>query len=123
MTEPHIPGPEDVGNPEDTVRLSSNRSRSKELLLPRLLATLISFTLIGLGTMAMVTQSYYGRTSKLGGAEVSLSGGPSVAMGLTTVFLGLLPLALWFPGKRLALVWSLASIVAAGISFYLAVYA
>jgi hypothetical protein len=70
----------------------------------------------------VLARSYYGRTSKLGGAEVSLGGVPAVAMGLATIFLGLLPLALWFPGKRTALAWALACVFAAATAFCVSVY-
>lgn len=98
-------------------------SRSKELLVPRLLASLISLTLVGLGIMSVVTQSYYGRTFKLGGAEVSLSGGQAVGMGLATIFLGLLPLAFWFSSKRPALAWALVCVAAAALPFVVSTYA
>jgi len=118
MTERHAPDPKDGSDPEAAARHAKLRARSREMLLPRLLVSLISLTLIGLGLMAVVTQSYYGRSSKMGGAEVSLNGTPAVAMGLFTVFLGLLPLALWFPGKRSALAWALACICAAAMALY-----
>ena len=124
MVKQHIPGPEenDGETPGATNRLFSNESRSKKLLVPRLLVSLISLTMVGLGIMAFLTQHYYGRTSKLGGAEVSLNGGPAVSMGLATVFFGLLPLALWFPSKRPALAWALACAAAAAVSFYISAY-
>lgn len=122
MTEQDISAPKDDRDPDAASRNASDRSRSKELLLPRLLVSLISLTLVGLGMMAVLTQSYYGRTSKLGGAEVSLDGGPAVAMDVATIFLGLMPLALWFPGKRPALAWSLACFAGAAIAFYISIY-
>ena len=116
MTEPRVSSSED-GSPQGSMHASNTRSRSKELLVPRLLVSLVSLTLVGLGIMSIATQSYYGSSSKLGGAVVSLSGGRAVAMGLATVFLGLLPLALWFPRKRPALFWALACACAAAVSF------
>ena len=124
MSKSNTPGSNNSGSqqtPIDTPKPPS--SRSKELLVPRLLASLISLTLVGLGAMSVVTQSYYGRTSKLGGAEVSLSGGQAVGLGLTTIFLGLLPLAFWFSSKRPALAWALACVAAAAISFVVSTYA
>jgi hypothetical protein len=105
-----------------TARPASKENRSKELLVPRLLASLISLCVVGLGITAILTQHYYGRTTKLGGAEVSLDGGPAIAMGFCTVFFGLLPLALWFPAKRPALVWVVACFSAAGVAFYISVH-
>ena len=95
----------------------SEELRSKEMLIARLLASLISLTVVGLGAMAILTQHYYGRTSKLGSAEVSLDGAVAVGMGLATVFVGLAPLSLWFPGKRPALVWAVVCMAGAAISF------
>ena len=101
---------------------AGDENRSKKLLLPRLLASLVSLTLVGLGLAALWTQHYYGRTTKLGGAEVSIDGAPAVAMGLATVFLGLMPLALWFSRPRPAVAWSVAWAVAAAASFCVGIY-
>ena len=95
---------------------------SQDMLVPRLLATLISLTVVGLGTMTVLTEHYYGQTSKLGGAEAVLDGGPAVLMGWATIFFGLLPLGLWFPGKRSALVWSVACVMVAVILLGIAIY-
>ncbi len=95
---------------------------TKKMLVPRLLASLISVSIVGLGMLAVVTQHYYGRTSKLGGAEVSLDGAAAVGMGAATVFLGLVPLALWFPSKRPALAWAIVWICAAAVVFYISIY-
>ena len=122
MTKRHIPTPKESESPDVTVRPASKERRSKELLVPRLLVSLISLTVVGLGIMALLTQHYYGRTSKLGGAEVSLDGVPAVAMGLGLAFFGLLPLAVWFPSKRPALAWAVACISAAAASFYVSAY-
>jgi hypothetical protein len=96
-------------------------ARSRELLVPRLLASLISLTLVGLGVMAMVTGHYYGRTSKLGGAEISLDGPAATAMGFSEVLVGLIPLAFWFRTRRAAMVWTVACLVAAGAAFYVSI--
>lgn len=96
-------------------------SSAKDLLVPRLLMSLISVTLVGLGLMDIVTGHYYGITNKLGKAEVVLDGPSATAMGVTTVFFGLLPLALWFRTKRRALLWSMACVIAAGSAFYVAI--
>jgi hypothetical protein len=94
---------------------------ARELLVPRLLTSLISLTLVGLGVMTILTGHYYGRTSKLGGAEISLDGPPAIALGFSTVFFGLFPLAFWFPAKRLRVVWAVACLTAAGAAFYASV--
>lgn len=92
--------------------------RERELLLPRLLASLISATFVGLGVMAIVTAHYYGRTTKLGGAEVSMDGPAATAMGYSTVLFGLFPLALWFRAARPRAAWVVGCLVAAAAAFY-----
>ena len=96
-------------------------SSARDLLVPRLLMSLISITLVGLGLMNIVTRHYYGVTNKLGGAEVTLDGPSATAMGVTTVLFGLFPLALWFRTKRRALVWAIACMIAAGLAFCVAI--
>lgn len=95
-------------------------ARDRELLLPRLLASLISVTFVGLGVMTIVTAHYYGRTSKLGGAEVTLDGPAATAMGYSTVLFGLFPLALWFRAARPRAAWAAGCFVAAAGAFYIA---
>jgi hypothetical protein len=92
--------------------------RTKELFLPRLLMSLISLTIVGLGLVTIVTGHYFGSTSKLGGAEVSLDGSAATAMGVSTLLFGLFPLALWFRTRRPAIGWVVACFVAAGVAFY-----
>jgi hypothetical protein len=108
-------------NPSEVAPVNKQPGTQK-MLLPRLLASLISLTVVALGMLAIVTQHYDGRTSKLGGAEVSLDGAAAVAMGAATVFLGLVPLAVWFPGKRPALAWAVVWISAAAVTFCISVY-
>ncbi len=122
MTEQCKPKPNETARSEAAVAPVGTRSGSQERLVPRLLATLISLTIVALGLMAVFTRHYYGRTSKLGGAEVSLDGAAAVGMGLATFFLGLLPLAFWFPNKRPALVWAVVCIFAAAVAFSLSIY-
>jgi hypothetical protein len=88
------------------------------MFLPRLLISLVSLTLVGLGVMTMFTGHYYGRTSKFGGAEVSLDGPAGIVTGLSEVFFGLFPLAFWFCTRRSRILWALACFVAAGAAFY-----
>jgi hypothetical protein len=68
--------------------------------------------------MTVLTGHYYGRTSKLGGAEVSLDGPAATAMGVSTILFGLFPLALWFRAKRPAISWAIACFAAAAAAFY-----
>lgn len=86
----------------------------------RLLVSLISLTLVALGLFAVFTQHYYGSTNKLGRAEVSLWGVPAVVMGLSTVFLGMAPLALWLSSKKSAALWAAFWVAAAAVTFVMA---
>src|SRR3982074_3834406 len=96
-------------------------ARARELLLPRLLISLTSLTLVGLGVMTMLTAHYYGRTSKLGGAEIMLDGRAATAMGLSEAFFGLSPLAFWFHSKRARIVWAVACLIAAAAAIYVSI--
>jgi len=88
------------------------------MLVPRLLATLLSIFIVGIGFKAVVTAHYYARSGKLG-MEVTLNGPPAVAMGLSVISLGFLPLILWVTSKRYKVLWGISCIVAA-IFFYFA---
>jgi len=81
-------------------------ARTRDMHLARILCTLISFVISGLGTMSIVTSFYYGRTSKLGGAEVLLEGRPAVVAGIGMAIFGLFPLALWARTRTGAALWS-----------------
>ena len=101
-----------------TQHRETTTSREREgRLVARLLVSLISLTLVGLGLFAVFTQHYYGSTNKLGGAVVSLWGTPAVLMGLSTVFLGMAPLALWFASKKAAGLWATGWVAAAAVTF------
>ena len=122
MTKRNIPSPKERERSQAMAAPVGRERSAKELLVPRLLLTLIILTVVGLGTMAVLTQHYYGKTSKLGGVEVSLDGGAAVGMGVATIFLGLVPLALWFPRKWPALAWAVVCISVAAVSFYISIY-
>ena len=106
--------------PDDAEALVTDRAR--EVRIARLLALLISATLVGLGGMTIVTGHYYGRTSKLGGAEVSFDGPAAIGMGVSTVLFGLFPLALLFGAKRSRMLWTVGCLVAAGLAFFASLY-
>ena len=80
--------------------------RSPDLRLGRVMAILISATLVGLGVLSLVTGTYSGHTSKLGGADVFLTGAPALRAGAMTIALGLSPLALCFRTARQAGWWA-----------------
>lgn len=98
---------------------TSTGTRTRELLLARLLASVVSVAIVGLGIMDIWTRHYYGRTTKLRGAEVTVDGGPAVAMGVCTVLFGLFPLALWFRDRRPAIAWMMLCFITAGVAFYI----
>jgi hypothetical protein len=100
---------------------TSLNARARELLVPRLLMSLVSLTLVGFGVMTVWTGHYYGRTSKLGGAEISLDGPAATAMGFSEALFGLLPLAFWFQARRPRTAWAAACLIAAAVAFYVSI--
>ena len=76
-----------------------------DLRFLRWMTLLMALTMIGLGVWSIVSQHYFGRTTKLGGAEVSLDGQPAALMGLLYISVGLIPLAAWFDSPRAAGWW------------------
>ena len=80
--------------------------RRHDLRLARAMAILTSATLVGLGIWSLVTGTYSGHTSKLGGADVFLTGDPALRAGAMTIALGLSPLALCFRTARQAGWWA-----------------
>lgn len=95
-------------------------ARARDLRIAQRLASLISLVLVGMGAFSVVTRFYYGRTTKLGGAENHLVGDAAVWMGVSTICFGLFPLALWFPGKRSAVAWMLSCFALASAAFWAA---
>jgi hypothetical protein len=78
------------------------KKRQEDLFVARLLVTLISVVIVGLGIFSICTEHYYGRTSKLGGAEVILDGARAVKVGIGYCIFGLAPLSLWFKTPKAA---------------------
>lgn len=87
------------------------------LLVARLLMSLVSLVLVGLGLLSILTEHYYGSSNKLGRTEVSLWGVPAVIMGVSTVCLGLAPLGLWFSSRASAALWAVCSLGGAAVAF------
>ena len=83
-----------------------NAKKMRDLLVARLLVTLISAVIIGLGIFSIVTEHYYGYTSKYGGQEVILDGIPAIKFGLGYILLGMSPLALWAKSGKAAGTWA-----------------
>lgn len=89
-------------------------------MFARVLTTLISVVIIGLGIFSIVTEYYYGRTSKLGGAEVILVGSGAVKIGIGYCIFGMLPLSLWFKTAKLATAWAgMVAVVGIGVILFL----
>ena len=94
--------------------------RLEGLLVGRLMMSLISLVVVGLGVVAIVTEQYQGHNSKIRGADVAIYGQQAVLVGLFLVFLGLMPLALWFKTKRMALMFVVGCAVMSGAFLILA---
>ncbi len=97
---------------------ASDRMPTDKLVL-RLLATLVSVSVVGLGSLSIWALHHYGSSGRLGSAAVLQDGVPAVTMGWVLVCVGLLPLALWFRGRRAAQAWCAACVAAAGVCLYL----
>lgn len=111
-------------NPRDgqeTTKGPGKANRSKALLVPRLIASLLSLIIVVMGVVAILTGHYSARSARLGGVEISLEGLPAIMMGFSTIFFGLFPLLLWFRTKRARVIWAIACLVAAGGAFWASV--
>ncbi|MEQ1488567.1 MAG: hypothetical protein ABL920_08730, partial [Methylotenera sp.] len=54
----------------------------------------------------IITEHYYGYTSKLGGAEVTADGFEAIVIGIATIILGLTPMSLWAKSGKAAGFWA-----------------
>ena len=88
------------------------RNGKRNLRPARIGGSIIGAVLISLGLWSMVSRTYSGRTTKLGGADIFLTGDPAVAAGAMLVALGLFPLAFWFDSARAAGWWASICLVA-----------
>lgn len=95
----------------------STPDRARDRLMLRLLLSLISLVLTGMGLLAVITAHYYGHSSRHGNVEVTLDGLQAVLMGLTEIFFGLMPLGAWFSTKRGVLCWMLGCVALAAAAF------
>lgn len=86
------------------------------LLIPRLLASLLSLFIIGIGLKAVLSAHYFARSGRLG-MEITVDGPPAIVMGIGLIFWGLIPLTLWFSSRRSRVVWLLLCIISAAVSF------
>lgn len=58
------------------------------------------------GVFIIITEHYYGYTSKLGGAEVTADGFEAIVIGIATIILGLTPMSLWAKSGKAAGFWA-----------------
>jgi hypothetical protein len=84
--------------------------KMKDLLVLRLLFSLISLVVVGIGVMAILTEHYYGVSTRHGYKEITLDGTKAIQMGLTIVLLGLLPMGVWWSTRKQVLVWCVACV-------------
>lgn len=62
--------------------------------------------MLAYGVFIMTTEQYYGYTSKLGGAEVSVVGSQAVLIGVAIIIIGLTPMCLWAKSATGAGFWA-----------------
>lgn len=115
MPAPSTPPESPRSGPAPTGRAAPQPAPGRLLL--RWGVSAIGAVLVALGSFNLWTAHYFGRTTKLGGAQVHLDGSPALAMGLATLCLGLLSLAVWLRGKGLITLWCGLCLTGAGGSF------
>ena len=103
----------DVGTPTPTP--------SEDLRIARLLAVFIALVVVGLGLYSVITEHYYGYSSRRN-VEVILEGKRAISMGYVYVALGLMPLALCSRSGRAAGWWAALCIVAFVIALAVSLY-
>ena len=74
--------------------------------LAKWLAAGMSAFMFAYGVFIIITEHYYGHTSKLGGAEVSADGSEAIVLGIATIILGLTPMCLWAKSGQTAGLWA-----------------
>ncbi len=87
--------------------------------LAKWLAAGMSTCLFAFGVFIIITEHYYGYTSKYGGAEVSADGSDAIVIGIATIILGLTPMALWAKSGKAAGFWA-GSCMILGVILFLA---
>lgn len=84
----------------------------------RLLSSCISLAVCAYGIFIIMNEHYYGRTTKLGGAEVSVDGIQTLFIGVGIIMIGLIPMSFWAKTPKIAGWWA-ASMLIAGVSLML----
>jgi hypothetical protein len=98
--------------------MSGLRERPRELLMFRLLLSLIGAVFVGLGLLAVFTEHQLLASSKVRGPPLSLDGLRAVRYGWGTVAFGLMPLGVWARHSRGFVLWALLCFVAAGVLWF-----
>ncbi|MDD2463306.1 MAG: hypothetical protein PHI97_04860 [Desulfobulbus sp.] len=106
------PSPNNNQSPKSIERTA----RPNLMLIPRLLASLLSLFIVGLGFQVVLSAHYFARSGKLG-VEITVDGPPAIAMGIGLIFWGLIPLTLWFTSRRFRIVWLIFCILSAAVFF------
>jgi hypothetical protein len=103
----------DVGSPSSTPK--------RDMRIARMLAVLIAFVFVGLGLYSVVSEHYYGYSSRRN-IEVILNGPRAISIGYVYVALGLMPLALCFRTGRAAGWWASFCVAAFAIALVVSLY-
>ncbi|NOS96307.1 MAG: hypothetical protein HOP26_07795 [Methylotenera sp.] len=74
--------------------------------LAKWLAVGMSAFMFAYGVFIIMTEHYYGYTSKLGGAEVTADGFEAIVLGIATIIFGLTPMSLWATSGKAAGFWA-----------------
>lgn len=90
--------------------------------LAKWLAVGMSAFMFAYGIFIITTQHYYGRTTKLGGAEVSADGLEAIIYGVAIIVIGLTPMSLWAKSGKVAGFWVGACMVIGVLLFLTPAY-
>jgi magnesium-transporting ATPase (P-type) len=87
--------------------MSPTKNQQKKISpLTKWLSAAMSAFMLAYGIFIIVTQHYYGRTNKYGGAEVSADGWQAIIMAVAIIMIGLTPICLWMKSGRAAGYWA-----------------
>ena len=82
----------------------------------RILLSMISLVVVGLGVMAILNEHYYGISTRYGYKEVNVDGIQAIRIGVTLILLGLIPMGVWWKTARQVMVWSIGCVMAFGVA-------
>lgn len=81
----------------------------------------MSLLMLAYGLFIIVTQHYYGSTTKYGGSVVTTDGQQAIIIGISIILIGLTPMALWAKSALMSGIWA-GSCMILGIILFLAPY-